>query len=218
MATLSDFYPYILPEVQGAPELVVDTQLKSAIIEFCEKSLIIQRDHDPVSVVKGISDYDFEPPITGHLVVKIVKAFCKGYELHPISPDSVDNPTIYNRLALDDKTILSGAPRNIFQKDERTFTLYPIPDETKANSLTMRIALKPNRSVETVEDVLYEDYAEHIASGCLARLMLSPNKTYTNPQLSVVHNNLFKQGINKAKQLSSRGFVRSVNKINIPRL
>ena len=153
MATLSDFYPYILPEVQGAPELVVDTQLKSSIIEFCEKSLILQRDHDPVSVVKGISDYDFESPITGHLVVKIIKAFCKGYELHPISPDSINDPTIYNRLALGDNTILSGSPRNIFQKDERTFTLYPIPDETKANSLTMRIALKPNRTVETVEDV-----------------------------------------------------------------
>lgn len=218
MATLSNFYPYILPHVNGCPEIVVDVNLRSAIIEFCEKSLILQRDHDPVTVVKNISDYDFETPISDHIVVKILRAFHKGQSLSPISPDDINDPTIYNRFANDDNSTLTGAPKNIFQKDERTFTLFPIPDETKASSLTMRIAMKPSRSATTMQDVLYEDYAEPIASGTLSRLMLTPNKPYTNTQLAVAHQSLFVGGINKAKQLANRGFVRSEIKLKIPRI
>jgi len=218
MATLNSFYPYIIPHVNGCPEITVDTSLKSAIIEFCERTLIIQRDHDPVSIVKDIADYDFETPLSGHLIIKIMNAWHQGTPLNPISPDDVHDPTIYNKFALEDNTTLTGMPRNIFQKDERTFTLLPIPDKTTSLSLTMRVALKPTRATTTVEDVLYEDYAEIIADGTLSTLMMSPNKKYSNTQMAGFHAMRFQQGINKVKQLSTKGYVRSSVKINIPRI
>lgn len=218
MATLTSFYPYIVPHVSGCPEITIDTHLMSSIIEFSERTMILERDHDPVTIVKDISDYDFEPPINNHLVIKIVNAWCQGQSLHPIAPDGITDPTIYNRFANKDNSVVTGKPRNIFQKDERTFTLLPVPDETVAQSLTMRVALKPTRSATTVEDVFYEDYAEIIADGALSKLMLIPAQKFTNPQMAGIHNQKFVMGINKIKQIATRGFVRSNVKINIPRI
>ena len=99
MATLTSFYPYIVPHVSGCPEITIDTNLMSSIIEFSERTLILERDHDPVTIVKNISDYDFEPPIANHLVIKIINAWCEGYALEPIAPDVIQDPTIYNRFA-----------------------------------------------------------------------------------------------------------------------
>ena len=216
MAAITSFYPYIVPHVPGCPSLTVDVALRSSLIEFCERSLIIQRDHDPVSVVQNIADYDFEPPIASHLVVKIMRAWYKGFPLAPISPDEIANPTIYNTRATE--TPLTGDPRNIFQKDERTFTVYPIPKESTKLSLTMRIALKPSRAATTVEDSLYEDHAETVAAGALSKLMIQAGKAYSNPQMSAIHLKVFETGINKAKQAVSRWYVRSGLKVRIPQI
>jgi hypothetical protein len=216
MATLSNFYPYVLPEVPGCPEMTVDLALKSSIIEFCEKSLILQRDHDPLTVVAGVVDYDFEPP-TGSLVVKIMKAWYKSKELKPVAPDEVDKAELYNRS-------FSGAdtnqqePQYILQKDERTFSLYPVPDTNAANALTMRVAYKPTRVATAFEDVLFEDYAEVIAHGAKARLFMSPGKTYTNPQLAVAAMDQFGRGVNTARQRAVRGHVRSDLSVQMRRI
>lgn len=214
MAAITSFYPYVVPHVPGCPSLTVDVAIRSAIIEFCERSLLLQRDHDPLSVTSNIADYDFEPPIANHLVVKIMRAWFKGNQLVPIAPDEINNPTIYNVRAT--ASPLKGDPRNIFQKDERTFTLYPIPSETVKLSLTMRVALKPSRTAATVEDVLFEDHAETIGAGALSKLMMQAGKPYANPQVSAIHLKVFESGINAAKQAASRGHVRSALRVKIP--
>jgi hypothetical protein len=216
MATLSNFYPYVLPEVPGCPEISVDVALRSSLIEFCEKSLVIQRDHDPLTVVAGVVDYDFEPP-TGSLVVKVMKAWYKSEELIPLAPDEVEDAELYNR-SFSGANTTGSQPRYILQKDERTFSLYPIPDVNVANGLTMRVAYKPTRTASSFEDVLFEDYAEVIAAGAKARLMMSPGKTYTNPQLAVALMDMFGRGVNTARSRAGRGHVRSDLSVQMRRL
>lgn len=216
MATLSNFYPYVLPEVPGCPEISVDVALRSSLIEFCEKSLVIQRDHDPLTVVAGVVDYDFEPP-TGSLVIKVMKAWYKSEELIPLAPDEVEDAELYNR-SFSDANTAGSQPRYILQKDERTFSLYPIPDANVANGLTMRVAYKPTRTASSFEDVLFEDYAEVIAAGAKARLMMSPGKTYTNPQLAVAMMDMFGRGVNTARSRAGRGHVRSDLSVQMRRL
>lgn len=207
MATLTDFYPYILPEVPGCPEPTVDVALRSAMIEFCEKTLIIQRDLDPVTVVKGITDYDIDPP-NNQLVTRLLRVWYKDVELTPTAPDNVNNAEVYN-------TLFTGAdknradPRMFIQKDERTFTVYPIPQETVANGLTVRAALKPTRLAETVEDVLFEDYAEAISSGAKYRLLSMASKPWTNGPSATLALATFNTAINVARQRASRGHTRA---------
>jgi hypothetical protein len=216
MATLTSFYPYVLPDVPGCPEISVDLALRSSLIEFCEKSLILQRDHDPLTVVAGVVDYDFEPP-TGNLVVKIMKAWYKTKELQPVAPDEIDKSELYNRT-FEGASTDGAEPKYILQKDERTFSLFPIPKDNAANALTMRVAYKPTRTTTTVDDVLFEDYAEVIAHGAKARLFMSPGKTYTNPQLAVAAMDQFGRGVNTARQRAVRGHVRSDLSVQMRRI
>jgi len=213
MATLSNFYPFVLPEVPGCPEPTVDTATLSALIDFCEKSLVVQRDLDPVTVVKGIVDYDLEPP-TNQLVSKILRVWYKGKELSPTAPDSISAPEVYNRL-FEGANVGRSDPRVYLQKNDVSVSLYPIPKDTVANALTVRVALKPTRAAETIEDVLFQDYAETIAHGAKYRLLSMANKPWTNGPGASASFAAYNTGINTARQRASRGGTRADVRIRL---
>lgn len=210
------FLDYVMPHVPGCTNEMALHEIKNTVIDFCEKSMILQRDHDPVTILKGQTDYDLEPP-TGYLVTKIMKAWYKTKELTPLAPDQVSRPEYYNSGFVGaDKGV--SDPRNIIQKDERTYTLHPIPMESASNALTMRIALKPSRASTTIDDVIFEDYAEVIGAGAKARLMISPGKPYSNPQGAVALLGLYQSGLNVARQRAVRGYMRTDARVTLRRI
>lgn len=210
------FLDYVLPHVPGCTNEMAIHEIRNTAIEFCEKSMILQRDHDPVTIVKGTVDYDFEPP-TGYLVTKIIKAWYKTKELTPLAPDEINKAEVYNRM-FTGADVGQTDPRNILQKDERTYTVYPVPMETAPMSLTMRVALKPTRASTTIDDVIFEDYAEIIGAGAKARLMMSPGKPYSNPQGAVAHLGMYQSGLNVARQRAVHGYVRGDLKVKLRRI
>lgn len=215
-ATYEDFFPNILPEVPGVAEVVAANAVRNAVIEFCEKSLILQRDHDPITIKKNIVDYDLEPP-TGYIVVKVMKAWLENNELTALAPDFVREASVYNRL-FSSYEANTDRPRAYLQKDERSISVWGVPDQNYPSGLTLRVALKPTRASESVESVILEDYAETIASGALYRLMMSAGKPYTNAELAAVHKGLFQQGINVARQRATHGQVRSTLSVKLKRI
>jgi hypothetical protein len=206
MKLWSDFFESVIPYVLGCPSITAEVAIKNAVIEFCEKTLILQRDHDPVTVTANIVDYDLEPP-TGYLVTKIMKAWYENIPLVPAAPDEIGSVSAYNQLA--NNADGPGQPRWIFQKDERTFSLLPVPQETSANAVTMRVALKPSRSSTGVEDVVWEDYMETIGAGARSKLLMIPGTIYFNPNMGGINRLQFDQGINVARQRANRGHTRS---------
>ena len=211
-----DFLPYLLPETPGCPEVVAVQSIRSAVIDFCEQSLILQRDHDPIKAVANQSEYEFEPP-KNYLVTKLMRGWFLKDPLSVVSPDMVTDPTVYN-ATFPEPNVLTGKPRSIVQKDERTFALTPVPDETIANAITLRVALKPTRSSSTIENVVFEDYAEFIAHGAKSRLCMTPGKSYTNPDVAALGNVMFRQGINRALQRAVRGHSRSDLSVKMRRI
>lgn len=206
-ALYESFFPYVLPEVPGVAEPVAILAIRNACIEFCEKSLIITRDHDPITVKQNIVDYDLEPP-TGYVVIKIQQAWLDNNKLTPMAPDVVRDASVYNRLFAAYQSAPS-TPQAYLQKEERTVSVWPLPDKQYTYGLTLRVALKPTRASTSIEDVVFEDYAETIASGALSKLMASAGKPYTNLEMAGVHKSLFQQGINVARQRAGHGHVRS---------
>ena len=205
--TYEDFYDEVLPYVPGCTPALAKVAIRNAVIDFCEGSLILQRDHDPVTVLQNTIDYDFEPP-TGYLVTKLMKAWYKGVELQPVAPDEVPSVQLYNARYPDAVKSVND-PQVITQKDERTYAIFPFPKETAAAALTMRVALKPTRASTTIEDVIYEDYAEVMGHGAKYRLMSSPNKPYSDGNGAGASRAFFEEGINTARQRATRGYVRS---------
>ena len=119
----------------------------------------------------------------------------------------VETTRFYNPDATDGDA--RSEPRGWSHKDERTFSVFPVPKVAESNAITIRAALKPTRASSSCDDVLFEDYVEYLAAGAKARLMLQPNKAYTNPNLVVTQNQLYMQGVNMARQRASRGHTRA---------
>lgn len=207
MASYEAFLSRVLIEVPGCADISATQAVKDACIEFCEKSLVVTRDHDPITVAAGVVDYELEPP-SGYLVVKVMQAWLENNKLDPVAPDVVRDAAVYNRL-FGSYQAAPSTPTRFLQKEERTISLWPLPDKQYTNGLTLRVALKPTRASTSVEDVVFEDYAEAIASGALSRLLVSVGKAYTNVQAAAVHKALFMQGINAARQRASHGHTRA---------
>lgn len=216
MSAYEDFFPYVVPEVIGCPEPMVVHAVRNACIEFCEKSLVLVRDHDPVTIIENIVDYDLEPP-TGYIVIKVMKAWVNNQQIDPLVPDFVREAAVYNRLFAEYQK-QANTPQHYLQKSERSISLWPMPDRKIANGLTMRVALKPTRASTEIEDVIFEDYAETIASGALFKLMSNVGRPYTNIEMAAVHAGRFTQGINVARGRSLHGHVRSNLSVRLRRI
>ena len=63
--------PSILPIVSGCPDTLVENNIRSAVIELCEKASVYQAELDPLTTVGNIYEYDLEPP-SGTTVQKIL--------------------------------------------------------------------------------------------------------------------------------------------------
>lgn len=215
MTSYDDFLPYVLQDVPGCPEIAAVHAIRNTVIDFCEKSLVLQADLDPVSLVAGTADYDLEPP-AGTLVTQIIKLYYRNQELAPAARDEIERAAYFNPAAINADE--RADPRTWSQKDQRTFSVFPIPKNAEKDAITIRVSLKPTRSSSSCDSVLFEDYAEYIGAGAKARLMLTPNKAYTNPNLVVTQNQLYMQGVNMARQRASRNHTRANLRVKLVKI
>jgi hypothetical protein len=216
MKSHNDFLDNVMPHVPSANVDMALLEIKNTIIDFCEKSLILQTTLDPVTGIVDVSDYDLEPP-KDKKVTKILKGWYKGRELTPVSFDEINTPAAYNPNAAD-APVRREDPRNVWQKDADTFSVYPIPNETLANAITLVVALKPTRSTSSIDDVIYEDYAEIIAHGTLARMFMSHDKPYTDFKLAAARQALYTAGLNVARDRALKNYVRVSKHVKIRRI
>lgn len=203
-----EFFSYVLPEVSGCPEITAIQAIRDTVIRFCEMTLVHQADHDPISVTAKIPDYDLETPVTGTRIVKVMNAWYKGEKLEPAAPDDVNDPSVYNQR-IGGVTVSYSTPKAFIQKDTESISLLPIPDQTLASAITMRVALAPLRNTSTCAEFLFEQWVEPIAAGAVAKLQMSAGKPYSSPQTAAINQALFMQGVNVARQRAVRGFNRS---------
>lgn len=218
-----DFLDYVIPWVPGCPVELALQEVRNSMIELCEKSLIIQRDHPPVTVINNVTDYDFEPP-EGYLVTKIMKMWWEGVEMRPENLDHnrLRGYAYNNEVVTHNPKTTTPRPMCYSQKDEYGFFIWPIPKETKVDAITIRVALKPKRicpdDCDPVDDMIFEDYVETIAAGAKRRLMLVPKKPYSDPNQAAAEQQLFMAGMNVARQRANHGYVRSNMRVSIPRI
>jgi hypothetical protein len=213
MTPYTSFLDYVLPDAPGCTNEVALLAIKSTVLDFCEKSLILQRDHEPVTLVRGNIDYDLEPP-KDHQVTKIMKVYYKDAPIDAVSPEDITAASMFNRN-YPGAQVEEGPPRVYTQKDARTFSIYPFPKDTEKLALTLRVALKPTRSATQCDDLIYEDYAEIIGHGALTRLVLSPNKPYSSPNLAGARNVQYTAGVNLARQRANHGYVRASKQVRL---
>lgn len=212
MVTWDAFYNYVFPMVQGCPVSMVEQAIKSACIEFCEKTGIWKQDSTLNSVYAGMSQYSFAPPSGAKVVAP--------YRIEIAVPNTLNKQEL-TATSLEDlesfrpnwRTIESEVPDSYLLITDDTVRLIGIPTQDIPNSLLAGVMLKPTREATACPNFIYEDWAEVIAAGALARLHANKNKVWAITELVQYYQHMFKDGITRAKSKAAKSWLKESKNI-----
>lgn len=215
MRKVADFLPFVLPFVPGCSNPQAKQAIVSACIEFCEQSMIAQNIQTE-TVVSGTMDYDVEVPAQMSLV-RVMQVFYKGARLKPRSREMVVNPMALRAESIDDVTIQTGTPFEWFIRapEDEVVTVYPRPDALAASTggLTIVSALQPAVGATSVPDVLFDNYAEDIGFGAVARLVAVPGQSFSAPAAEAGFRKKFLDALSGATSVGRQGRVSAGSRV-----
>jgi len=178
--------PDILPMVPGCPDSLIKNNIRSAVIELCERASVYQAELDPLTTVGNIYEYDLEAP-SGTAVQKILWITHEGKDLEPLTSTLLEQRIPKWREG-------NGVPEYYIQQGSALVWLAPIPTATGVSSTIVRAVLKPTHTSSACDDGVMNDYRDTIINGALFRLLRIPNKEWTDLQGASVYGSLFNEG------------------------
>lgn len=196
MASFDSLVKDILPYVPNCPDSLIESTLRSACIEFAERSKAYVHDLDPITSISGVYEYEFDQP-SGTDVHAILWMTYDGDDLDPISPRSLE-------LNYSDWRNKTSVPQVYLQKNPSTFWVIPVPGSAVTNGIQLSVALKPSRTTSNIDTTFSNSYRDGIVYGTLYRLMRIPAKDWTDPAAAADYLGLFNQEIVQA-ELKARG-------------
>ena len=196
MAAFDSIIKDVLPYVPNCPDSLIESSLRSACIEFAERSKAYTFDLDAITSIPGVYEYEFDQP-SGTDVHQILWMTYDGNDLDPISPRSLE-------LNYSDWRSKTSVPQVYLQKTPDAFWVIPIPGSAVANGIQLSVALKPSRTTNNIDTTFSNSYRDGIVYGTLYRLLRIPSKDWTDVSASRDYLSLFNQEIVQA-ELKARG-------------
>ncbi len=208
----SGFYDYVLPEVTGVSTDLVDIYLRRAAIEFCEETSVYIADHDPVSLIKGIAEYDLETPELETDIVLVKKAWVESTPLDYISQDTLNQRRTYW------PSEEASRPTAFTQQTQTSLIVYPKPTESVRNGLKMKVVLRPSLKSTGIVDWMATKYIQEISDGAKAMLMAMANKPWSMPDGAATYRAQFEAGKTRATIEGLRSFTRASQQVQLKRI
>lgn len=208
----SGFYDYVMPELSGVTPDLVDIYLRRAAIELCEETAVYVADHDPVSLIKGIAEYDLETPEPETDIVSVKKAWVGDAAIDYVSQDTLNQrPTYWPG---------ETAPRPVAftQQTQTSLIVYPKPSESIRNGLKMKVVLRPSLTSTGIADWVGGKYIQEISDGAKAMMMAMPNKPWTQPEGAALYRSQFEAGKTRATIEGQRSFTRTSMQVQLKRV
>lgn len=204
MAALEDFLPYVRVHVSGLPAPVMVHELRTATIQFCERSRA-WKGMDALDVVAGESRYVVPVPDEAQLAV-LEEVYLGSQYLTPKPLDEL-------RARWINWLDATGNPLYYTQLEPDAITLVPKPVVSQVDGLRFRAHFKPLPNAKQVPDFLLNHYGPIIASGALAKLMMMPDLPCHNPKLAEHHQAQFDLGAARANTQADRSFTRAPRRV-----
>lgn len=194
MRAWEEFMPDVLPEVPGCPEIEAEHAIKRAAQEFFKTTHVWRLWLDDVTTLADEIEYDIELEPESNLV-RTMRATLDGREILC---------TTTAALPADWKTNTSGIRDCIHTVDRTTLILLPPP----AADLILKVeaSLSPSDHAGGVDDTVFDNHAEDIARGALARLMTKTGRPFTNPFAGQAKRKEFEDAMNVLAIQVQRGF------------
>lgn len=187
MAALSSFLPLVAPFVPGASDIAIRNAARNAAIDFCQRTLALQRTLASVNTVASQSDYTLVQ--SGEVVAKLMHVTLSGEPLVAVTESELD---------AEPSGTTAEAPRLALMAGPMKLRLYPTPTVADL-PIVARAAMRPARAAASIDDDLFERYAQVIACGAAAWLASQAKKAYSNPNVAMEQRAMFNEGIAAAK-------------------
>ena len=194
--------PEVLLHLAADPsDPVIEHAIKMATIEFCAESWIWRHLHAAIDIAADQQDYALDIPEES-VAALVLSASLDDKPLDPMAVDALD-------LASPRWRVLTGDPEYVTQVDPDGFMLSPIPTTTDGQ-LYLTVALQPSMDSDGAPDWLLNKYAEALADGALARLMVMSDKPWTDIDGGAYRRIRFDVAIAKARASAACGMGRSL--------
>lgn len=177
---LEEFYPDLNILVDGVPQMFVNTALRRTAAEFCEQTLLLREKLAVQRISAGVDEYELEPSECDTEVCRILNVWVNGTLISPTTPD------IGVRASA---RLESDTPVGYYCTTPSLLKLVPVPGV--AADLEVEVAYAPAHDAAKLPGALYTRHREDIVRGAAARLMLIPNRPWTDVKMAGLYRQLF---------------------------
>lgn len=169
----SVFLPYVLPYVPGCPDVAAEDEIVRSAIRFCELSGCWQEMASAQNIVLSTHTYTVPAPANAQCDC-VDEVWVNGVHILPANTNEL-------RLFYTDWTTATGAAAYHTQQNQDEVRIVPIPTANITNGLKIRATYKPVPGATTLPAILYQNFAQGVAAGALARLYATKNKAWSDP-------------------------------------
>lgn len=213
MATTSylAFLPEVIPYVHDCPQIAAVSAIRSAAIEFCERSSYWQVSLAPIDAVISTGEYTPVVP-AGARIADLLHVWYNTILLVPKSNEELTK--LYRGI---DWRTLVGQPSFYCSDLSGVVRVVPAPSVSYTGAIVVRASLAPTRASVDIETNIYEKQAEVIAMGARARLLGMSGQPAYDPMQAQAQRSAFLAGCNNARIRANKAASRSSVAIEIPR-
>jgi len=204
IAPISELLPYILPTVPACPRPFAEFKAREAVIEFCERTMCWRQ----ILTVN----------LTANNRALIAPPFATIHEFEEVTLNGRElEPTQFTE-AMPDEMRGEQAPaqaKYVTQIKPGEVSVYPF----EAGTLKVAVFLKPKHGQaiganpeNPLEDAnnflpafMVAQYASSLASGALARILMTKGQSFYDPNLAQKHEAIFDAACNAHFSTSIRG-------------
>ena len=187
MATknIADWQTEVEYYVKGPTTTLMDWAVLEALRDFCTHTGLWRYTLAPISIVADEPEYSFSAIETNGKNVLDALIWAKYKQDGQENDQYVDleimefdNEELNRRAAWEFEE--STTPFGIMVNQVKDFRLYPIPTESSATGLYLKVQVKPSTVATKVPLFFYDDYHKGISHGAVSILQNMTNKPWSN--------------------------------------
>lgn len=184
MRDVLDFMPWVRPFAPSVPDAVAARQIVDAAAYFCR---VTRCWREVQEVASDGTDFEVMCVPPGAQLFEIERADFDGIQLEPVALNDI--PPHMIPQAVDGKQSPGSlcSPRFVSARGHDAVIVAP----PAAGTLRISLFLTPSPDADMLPDVLFDNFAQAIGGGALARILVLPSQPFTNPEMAAMFANTF---------------------------
>lgn len=182
------FVPLVRLSTAQCPVSGIVAQLRHAAREFCSYTRVWTSGSLKADILAGEPAYGLRPADQTDIVTVLEVRF-NGTRLTPLTPDKW--------RALPEQR--DSQPQGFIYVDPGVVRLWPTPSQDVAAALAVEVVLQPAVDSQQAPDFLFTKYGTVIGLGAQSRLMLMPDRPWTDVGGGAVFSKQFDDGVAGAR-------------------